>query len=124
MKILCVIDAVCSGGAQKQMVQLACGLQAKGHAVEMFVYFSDDQFFMAQLRATNVVVHAMHKPTQGAIAVLRALVRLMREKRFDAALGFLVAPSALLALASLLAPRSTRLVLGERSVHTNSLARS
>ncbi len=123
MKILCVIDTISSGGAQKQMVHLACGLQARGHAVEVFVYFPEGQFFMPQLQAAKVVVHALDKPSQGVAAVFLALVRLMRDKRFDAALGFLVGPSALLALASVFAPRSTRLVLGERSVHSNTLGR-
>lgn len=124
MKVLCVIDTISSGGAQKQMVHIACGLQAQGHTVEVFVYFSEAQFFLPKLQAAHVVVHALNKPSQGLAAVFLALVRLMRAKRYDAALGFLVGPSALLAMASLLAPRSTRLVLGERSVHSNTLGKN
>jgi glycosyltransferase involved in cell wall biosynthesis len=123
MKLLCVIDTLGSGGAQKQMVHIACGLQARGHAVEVLVYFPENTFFMAQLRAAKVLVHVLDKPKQGVAAVFVALVRLLREKQFDAALGFLVGPCALLALASVFAPRTMRLVLGERSVHSNTLGR-
>jgi glycosyltransferase involved in cell wall biosynthesis len=115
MKILCVIDTLSSGGAQKQIVQLACGLQEKGHSVDLFVYHTDKKFYLQQLEAANVVVHSVNKPTEGVVAVFLALVRLMRQKQFDAAVGFLMGPCGLLALAGLFAPRSTRIVLGERS---------
>ena len=45
MKILCVIDSLGSGGAQRQIVNLACGLKKKGHDVDVFVYFPEFSFF-------------------------------------------------------------------------------
>ena len=49
MKVLLIIDHFGAGGAQRQMVELACGLQRRGHAVEMFVYFPRYDFFARAL---------------------------------------------------------------------------
>ena len=38
MKILCVIDSLGSGGAQRQLVQLAIGFKEKGHDVSFLIY--------------------------------------------------------------------------------------
>ena len=42
MRILCVIDSLGSGGAQRQMVNLAVGFKSKGHQV--VVWFDFDVF--------------------------------------------------------------------------------
>ena len=38
MKILCVIDSLGSGGAQRQLVGLAIGFKERGHEVSFLVY--------------------------------------------------------------------------------------
>lgn len=40
MKILCVIDCLGSGGAQRQLVNLATAFKEKGHEVSFLVYHS------------------------------------------------------------------------------------
>ena len=45
MRILCVIDSLGSGGAQRQMVSLAQGMVARSHEVEFFVYHPELDHF-------------------------------------------------------------------------------
>ena len=47
MKILIVIDSLGSGGAQKLAVNLANGLEIKGHVVEVFIYHEEFVFFQS-----------------------------------------------------------------------------
>ena len=51
MKVLLVIDHFGPGGAQRQIVELACGMQRRGHEIEMFVYFPEHGFFRPLLDA-------------------------------------------------------------------------
>ena len=48
MKILCVIDSLGSGGAQRQLVQLAIGLKNKGVDVS-FLMYHNIHFFKSEL---------------------------------------------------------------------------
>ena len=42
MKILCVIDNLSTGGAQRQIINLANGLHSRGHQVSIFCYAPGD----------------------------------------------------------------------------------
>jgi len=115
VKLLCVIDHFGSGGAQRQLVELACGMAARGHAVQAFVYFPQFNFFRAKLDAHAVAVHGVHKGRGFSPRVLWALARLMRRECFDAVVSFLDRPNTYTELAHLLAGSSTTLVVSERS---------
>lgn len=116
MKILCVIDNFGSGGAQRQMVALACGLAERHHEVEVFSYAPQLDFFGPAL--AHLTVHSVDKSKVGNRGVLAALARLLATRRYDAAIAFLGTPGAYAELARLLALR-TRLVVSERSNHQN-----
>lgn len=116
MKILCIIDNFGSGGAQRQMVALACGLADRQHQVEVFSYAPQLNFFGPAL--AHLTVHAADKATVGNAGVLAALAKLLASGRFDAAIAFLGTPSAYAEVARLCALR-TRLVVSERSNHQN-----
>jgi glycosyltransferase involved in cell wall biosynthesis len=114
MKVLLVIDHFGSGGAQRQMVELACGLQRRGHAVEMFVYFPHYDFFRGRLDQQHIAVHEHHKGATGPGGVLAKLAAVMRRGRFDVVVSFLSTANIYAELARIAAP-ATRLVVSERT---------
>jgi glycosyltransferase involved in cell wall biosynthesis len=115
MKILCVIDSLGSGGAQRQMVNLACGLKAKGHEVELFVYFPKLDFFRAEVDAAGIVVHEVSKGRGFSLKVVWRLVQLYRYGRFNGVISFLDSPNIYAELAKLLALSRIKLIVSERS---------
>lgn len=114
MKVLLIIDHFGSGGAQRQIVELACGLKRLEHAVEMFVYFPRYDFFRARLDEQHIVVHEPAAGRGASIGVIRRLASLMRSGAFDVAVSYLNTPNIYAELARVMAP-GTRLVVSERS---------
>ena len=114
MKILCLIDHFGSGGAQRQMVNLACGLKSKGHQVEMFIYYPEFDFFRSIIQKAGIPIH--EEPNIGRLPfkIVYSLVRLLREKGFDGIISFLGTPNVYAELASIFSP-STMLIVSERS---------
>ena len=113
MRVLCVIDDLGSGGAQRQLVSVACGLAARGHHVELFTYHALAHF-RSTLDAAGIRVHLRVKTRRFAIAPVRALRRLITEGSFDTVLAFLETPVVYAELATR-GLRGVRLVVGERS---------
>jgi glycosyltransferase involved in cell wall biosynthesis len=113
MKLLLIIDHFGPGGAQRQIVELACGMQRRGHHVEMFVYFPKHNFFRASLDEHQILVHEPKK-RGSSIGVLKRLAVVMRDGAFDAAVSFLSAANIYAELARVAVP-STRLVVSERT---------
>jgi len=58
MRLLLVIDHLGLGGAQRQIVELACGLAARGHTVELFTYFPQHEFFLRRVLEEGIAVHS------------------------------------------------------------------
>jgi len=114
MKILCFIDSFVSGGAQRQMVLLASGLQALGHRVEMFVYYPDLDFFCSHVDRAGIRVHTVKKQPGFSFRVLLSLVSLLHRERYDAVVSFLGSPNVYAELARLFSP-STKLLVSERN---------
>lgn len=114
MKILCVIDHFGSGGAQRQMVNLARGLKANNHHVEMFIYHPGHVFFRSAIDLAGIPVHEVSKGRGISFRVLSRLVRLLRSGRYDAVISFLDTPNIYVELASIAAPQ-TKVIVSERS---------
>ncbi|HVO48291.1 MAG TPA: glycosyltransferase [Steroidobacteraceae bacterium] len=114
MRVLLVIDHFGSGGAQRQMVELACGLAARGHSVEVFVYFPQYDFFRSRLEAQRIPVHEYPKDAGGSLAVVRGLASVLRKGAFDVVAAYQSTANLYAELARLAAP-STRLVVSERT---------
>jgi glycosyltransferase involved in cell wall biosynthesis len=113
VKILLVIDHFGSGGAQRQIVELARGLRCRGHVVEMFVYFPRYDFFRAELER-QVAVHEHAKDKIGSFGVVRKLSQVMRGGKFDVAISF-QSTANIYAEVARLGARRTRLVVSERT---------
>jgi len=113
MKLLCVIDNFGSGGAQRQLVNIACSLKSRGHCVEFFTYYPHDHF-SAKLDEAGIPVHLHQKMSRFSLVPLFALRRLIRRGGFDAVLAFLETPSVYAELACV-GMGDVRLVVGERN---------
>lgn len=113
MNILCVIDSLGSGGAQRQMVELAKGFKERGHVVSFLVYHNIN-FFKDSLDAANIPVFAIVEPRY--IKRLIKMRKYIRQSGCDAVLSFLDAANFICEVAGF--PwRKWKLVVGERSAN-------
>jgi len=119
MNLLLVIDDLGSGGAQRQMVNLACALATRGHNIEFFVYYPQDHF-RPPLDKIGIQVHLHEKFSRYSIAPIVALRRLIGNRRYDIVLAFLDTPS-FYAEISRLGLRKTKLVISERSMYPSGM---
>lgn len=101
MRLLFVIDHFGSGGAQRQMVNLGCGLAARGHEVEFFVYHDQYRFFRSMVETAGIRIHEARKTDRLGLGVLLALRALLRGGHYDAALAYLETPSLCVEVASI-----------------------
>lgn len=113
MRILCVIDCLGSGGAQRQLVNLARGLKRRGHHVEFFTYYPQD-FFKPELDQADIPVHMCLKTSRLSLAPIWELRRCIRHGAFDVVLAFLETAVVYAELACLGLP-GVRVVASERS---------
>jgi len=127
MKIICVVDSLVSGGAQRQMSLLACGLNDLGHQVELFLFYPQYDHFRSDIDASNIPVHGVERNgnTGFSLSVLWALRSLMTQG-FDAVISFQPNANiyATVARLLLLGGKKPKLICGERTVtaHYSSAA--
>lgn len=117
MKILCVIDILGSGGAQRQLVNLAIGFKAKGHNVSFLVYHHH-KFYLDVLTQNNIPVQEIIEANY-----FKRLIKIrhfIRKGNYDAVLSFLQAANFICEITGL--PwRKWKLVVGERSANPKIL---
>lgn len=115
MKVLCVIDSLGSGGAQRQMSWLALGLKERGHDVELFLYQPSQSHFRPTIEAAGIAVHEVSRHGRKGFS-LRVLWHLIGHfsRDFDAVISFQPTANFYSALARMTAPSLT-LVAGERT---------
>jgi glycosyltransferase involved in cell wall biosynthesis len=113
MKILCVIDSLGSGGAQRQLVQLAIGFKKHGHDVHFLVYHSEN-FFLPTLEQHGITVTLIEEAKY--LKRLFKMRSFIRRYKPDAVLSFLEAANFICELAGF--PfKSWKLVVGERNAN-------
>jgi glycosyltransferase involved in cell wall biosynthesis len=115
MKILCVIDSLSSGGAQRQLVELAIGLKEKGHGVSFLVYHNIN-FFKSILDEANIPVNLIIESNY-----LKRLIKFriyILKGNFDGLLSFLEAPNFICEIAGF-PSHKWWLIVGERSANPN-----
>lgn len=118
-KILCMIDTLGAGGAQRQLVELALGYQSRGYDVAFLVYylaFSD--YYIPVLKEAGIPVYDVNEPNY----LLRIFKMRRQMLRFspDVVLAFLEVPAFIAEMASLF-PHKWRLIVGERSAAPKKL---
>jgi glycosyltransferase involved in cell wall biosynthesis len=113
MKLLCVIDSLGSGGAQRQMVSLARGLKTRGYDIEFFIYYAENHY-QPLLVESNIPVHLHLKSSRYSVAPIIGLRRLIRNRRFDIVISFLDTPNLYAEIANL-GIGGAKLVISKRS---------
>jgi glycosyltransferase involved in cell wall biosynthesis len=114
MKILCVIDNLGSGGAQRQLVNLACGLKKHGHHIEFFVYYPDN-FLKPILDKEGIPIHLCFKKHRFSIGPITKLRKIISNLSFDAIIAFLETPCVYAEIASV-GLKKLKVVASERNV--------
>lgn len=110
MRILCMIDGLGSGGAQRQLCTLGTGLKRRGHDVRFLVYHPEDHF-LPILEESGI--HCDRIPPCSYSKRIMAIRRFLRTGNQDVVLAFLEASSLYAELASV-PTRRWGLVVGER----------
>jgi len=117
MRLLCVITNLDTGGAQRQLVNLACGLKRRGHYVEFFAYYPQD-FFRPVLDKAGIRVMVCPKPSRFSFAPVWQLRRRIKEGSFDVVLAFLETATVYAELACV-GLSGVRVIVSERNCATN-----
>ncbi len=110
MRLLCFIDYLGSGGAQRQLTFLARHLKKSGVDVEVLTYHESD-FFIPVLAEAGINVETVRGG--GRFTKVFSLRKSIRARKFDVLLAFLNAP-ALYAEIAALPRRRWGLVVSER----------
>jgi glycosyltransferase involved in cell wall biosynthesis len=113
LKILCVIDSLGSGGAQRQLVELAIGFKDRGHDVSFLTYY-DYNFHDSALERNGIFITCIQEPNH--LKRLFKMRRFIRRGNYDALLSFLEAASFISEFAGL-PSRKWKLIIGERSAN-------
>lgn len=118
MKILCVIDSLGSGGAQRQLVELAKGFKERGYTVSFLVYH-EENFFKGVLVERNIPVDLIIESNY--VRRLFKIRKYIRKGNYDVVLSFLEAANFICEFAGF--PfRSWKLIVGERSANPDILS--
>jgi len=111
-KILCLIDSLGAGGAQRQMVGLASLLKEKGYDVTFAIYYND-LFYEDVLMAKDVPYVYLNE----AFGVRKRIVKIakfIKSERPDVVVAFLETPSICACIAKLLCGKF-QLIVSERN---------
>ncbi len=92
MRILFFIDSLGGGGAQRQLVNIALGLAARGHVIGVHTYFAAD-WHLARLQAGHVEYTCEPKRSRFDLRPIAALRRRYREFGPDVVIAFMRTPS-------------------------------
>ncbi len=118
MKILCVIDCLGSGGAQRQLINLGLGLKEDGNDV-YFVVYHKNNFYFDLLFKSNITIYEYYE--KNYLRRFFRLRRLIRTGNFNIVISFLDTPN-LISEISTLPTKSWTLIVGERSADPKILS--
>ncbi len=112
-RILCLIDSLASGGAQRQMVGLASLLRGKGYVVKVVTYFNIP-FYYQQLQENRVDFE--YVPCgEGLLERLRKIGRVIKRFNPGVVISYLDTPNILACLLHLTNNNQLKLIVSERN---------
>lgn len=114
MKILCVIDNLSTGGAQRQLINLARGLHRRGHEVAMFCY-APGALLSPYLERDGIPIYVQLKKSRFSPDVIAALRRTIDRVRAQVVVSYLNTPNFYAVLASGLSKVRPAVVVSERN---------
>jgi glycosyltransferase involved in cell wall biosynthesis len=115
MKILCVIDDLGSGGAQRQLVELGLGFRSAGHEVNFLTYYPES-FYYTDLKNAKISVTCIN-----CTNYLQRFIKMryfIRHGNYNAVISFLEAANFICELSGF-PRRKWKLIVGERSANPN-----
>jgi len=120
MKITLLIDALNSGGAQRQMCMLAVLLKEHGHDIEVLTYY-DLNFFRDIIDQYNIKRSCVF--SKNKLSRIFKVRKAIRKRKPDIVIAYLEMPSLLAELAGL--PfRKWKLIVSERNTDSQSCLRT
>ena len=111
-KILCLIDSLGAGGAQRQLVGLATFLKKQGHDVIVACYH-DNRFYVDSLLSDGVP-YVYIKKAHSSTFRLWHVARYIRHVKPDVVISYLATPSICACVAKIF-NRSFKLIVSERN---------
>ena len=107
--IICLIDSISSGGAQRQMVELAKGFKEKHYKV-IFLIYHDIYFYKQTLEDFDIKLIKEDNPWLRIVKIRKFI----RASKPDGVISFLQTPN-LISILSSFPYRKWKLIVGERS---------
>lgn len=111
-KVLCFIDSLGPGGAQRQIVGLACFLKEKGYDVLLATYH-DNRFYVDQLLSKGIP-YIYLKKAENTLTRIWYVARYIRREKPDVVISYLETPS-ICACVSHIFNRKFKLIVSERN---------
>lgn len=113
MKLICFIDSLNVGGAQKQLSHLVAGFQARGHEVTLVLLHP---IYSLPLKVPEGSVKILLLPGKSTIARVLHFVRLLNQLQPDQVISFLNLPNLINEAARLFRPfANTNITVSERA---------
>src|SRR5699024_5979334 len=111
LRILCFIDRLEAGGAQRQLVELAKEFKNKGHQVKFLTYHKSD-FYFEDLKKNQITEYCIVESNY--LKRIIKIRRFIRKNEFHVVLSFLEA-SNFMNIVSGFPFKSWKVIVGERS---------
>ncbi len=111
-RILCLIDSLGAGGAQRQLVGLATFLREKGYKVSV-AYYHDYCFYADYLLANGIPYVYLNKAKKSAFRIWH-IARYILKTKPDVVISFLETPSICACMAHIF-NRKFKLIVSERN---------
>lgn len=112
MKILCLIESLVSGGAERQMTELASLLRQEGHDVAVWTYYPHD-FYRKQLDEGDVEYRCIIK-ARNRLLRIPLLLKEARRWKPDVLIAFLPTETVVACIMKMLGLK-TKLIVSERN---------
>jgi glycosyltransferase involved in cell wall biosynthesis len=113
MKILCLIEDLGAGGAQRQLVNLALKLKALGNDVSCLTFFHKD-FYLQTIQDAGITYTCI--PIKNPLKRIINFRQFIRTGQYDVVIAFLGIPAFLAELAAI-PSKKWKLIVGERSAN-------
>ena len=113
MRVLFLIDTLNTGGAQRQMVNLAAGLSDK-YEIHLLVY-TQINYFREKINGSKLILHELTQSNKKInYKIITKIIKLNKELKFNVICTFLFTPGLYTSIASMFIP-NIKVVLSERT---------
>lgn len=116
-RVLCFIDSLGSGGAQRQMTELAKLLHQAGYPIKVvyWVYYKDDHFLVDELKEKHVEIeHAIQM--RNTRTRLFEMQKIIRKYNPDVVISYYAGISKLLCIDHFFHRKAYKLIVSERTI--------